>query len=283
MAYEHWMRTMTQQSKSPLPKFSMPPVTETVLGIEFHRLAKWHSPYSGLLWSRFRDKFPKLDVKPALASQLEVIGATNPQPEPQFILLAEPDIRCWFVDKDGRSLIQVQSNRFTYNWRKTSAGDLYPQYEDGIRPEFKSALQEFLKFLKDEDLGVVQVLQCEVSYFNHLEIGKGWQSAEDIKRVFACWSGGSNNEFLRTPENVSFDMNYRMAEDRGRLRVSLKPGVRNSDGVEVLQLALTARGKPEDSSIDSILSWMDLGREWVVRGFADLTTPSMHALWQRST
>ena len=34
--------------------------------------------------------------------------------------------------------------------------------------------------------------------------------------------------------------------------------------------------KPQD-----ILRWMDEARAWIVNSFAELTTPSMHKLWER--
>jgi hypothetical protein len=48
-----------------------------------------------------------------------------------------------------------------------------------------------------------------------------------------------------------------------------------------VQLRLTARGLPDGQDLDGVLAWMDLGREWIVRGFADITSPSAHALWER--
>jgi hypothetical protein len=63
----------------------------------------------------------------------------------------------------------------------------------------------------------------------------------------------------------------------------LKPAIRNEDGVEILQLTLTARGKPDGSDLESVLNWLDVGRQWVVRGFTDFTSEQMHTLWERST
>jgi len=50
--------------------------------------------------------------------------------------------------------------------------------------------------------------------------------------------------------------------------------------LEAVQLRLTARGAPDTPDLDGVLAWMDVGREWIVRGFADITSPSAHALWQ---
>jgi uncharacterized protein (TIGR04255 family) len=141
----------------------------------------------------------------------------------------------------------------------------------------------FVEFVKQNRLGEVNVLQCEVTYINHLEIGEGLNSASELQGVFPCWSGKTSGTFLPAPENVGFDVTYQMPDQEGRLRVSVKPAIRHQDGLEILQLTLTARGKPKGSDLGSVLGWLDKGREWVVRGFTDFTSEKMHRLWQRST
>jgi hypothetical protein len=48
-------------------------------------------------------------------------------------------------------------------------------------------------------------------------------------------------------------------------------------------MTLTARGFPirvaETSDIEAAFAFFDLGREWIVKGFKDLTTPAMHKVW----
>jgi hypothetical protein len=45
---------------------------------------------------------------------------------------------------------------------------------------------------------------------------------------------------------------------------------------------LTARGKPLSGDIDGAFAFFDLGRRWIVKGFADLTTQIMQEkVWER--
>jgi hypothetical protein len=90
-------------------------------------------------------------------------------------------------------------------------------------------------------------------------------------------------EFLPASEGLAFKANFPMQDRTGRLRVALNRAVRAIDGAEVLVFTLTARGKPQSSATEDILAWCDQGREWIVRGFADLTTERMHGLWRRIT
>ena len=72
-----------------------------------------------------------------------------------------------------------------------------------------------------------------------------------------------------------------MPEQDGRLHVDLQHAIRNVDLQEILQLTLTARGRPQGGTSADIVAWMDRARGWVVQGFADITTPRMHQLWKR--
>ena len=274
---------MASTGEKPIPEFSAPPVMETVLGVEFARLENWAVPYFGIFWNEVKEQFPKYSVKPPLDPQVEQFDKPKPSSGPQISLLSEPEIRCLFIDSDDRTLIQVQGNRFTYNWLKTGPADSYPHYNEGIRPAFERAWGQFSEFVQGNHLGQVNVVQCEVTYINHLEVGKGWHAASDLAGVFPCWLGKTSGGFLPPPENVGFDVIYRIPNETGRLRVSMKPAIRNEDGAEILQLTLTARGKPAGSDLESVLSWLDMGRQWVVRGFTDFTSSQMHRLWERST
>jgi hypothetical protein len=88
-------------------------------------------------------------------------------------------------------------------------------------------------------------------------------------------------KFLPSPEAGRIAFNFLMPEQQGRLRVSINQAIRHTDGVDLIVLQLTARGRPKSSEAADIVNWLNLGREWVVRGFTDLTTQSMHKLWER--
>jgi len=264
-----------------MPNFDAPPVVETVLGVEFSGLDRWGVQHFGLLWNQMRDRFPKFDVVAPLGSDIEEFGApVYNRPQPSVQLVTEPEMRCWFIDEFDQTLVQIQKNRFIYNWRKTETGDKYPHYKNSIRPAFEKVWNEFNSFIAHEQLGSLNILQCEVTYINHLEIGTGWESTNDIGEVFTTLREPKQGEFLPLPEALSFNSVYIMPEKLGRLRVSVKPALRNSDGKEILQLTLTARVKATDE-VGDLMKCLDLGREWVVRGFADLTTQRMHNIWKR--
>jgi uncharacterized protein (TIGR04255 family) len=269
---------------STLPEFADPPVNETVLSIQFAPISGFGIPHLGLYWARIREAFGRFEVQPALASVTEQFG------EPIAIhrtrigiqLLQQPDVRCWFLDASGCRMLQVQRDRFIHNWRQVTGEEQYPRYPS-VRQTLETEWARFCDFLHSEKLGAPSVNQCEVTYVNHLEYGRGWKGYGELAKALAAWSGEGSDHFLPAPERASMELHYGLPNDAGRLHISVEPVIRRRDSKEILQLALTARGAPRSSSASDIFAWMDLGREWVVRGFADFTTSTMHRLWGRKS
>jgi uncharacterized protein (TIGR04255 family) len=262
-----------------LPDFRRPPVTETVLDVGFSPLSGWGIPHFGLFWNSIRAEYPTFQVQPPIMLQRENLGSTPPSGLTlAFELLNQPEARCWFVERSEARLIQVQHDRFIHNWRKTDNETEYPHYEKVIRPAFSREWTRFCDFLQQEKIELPQVQQCEVQYINHVDYSN-WQSFTDLVQPLDAWPGGRG--FLPLPETISCVTSYLMPEGAGRLRITLQPAIRNSDGKRVLQLTLMVRGQPKSSETDDILKWFDIGREWIVNGFTEFTSAKMHAVWER--
>lgn len=264
-----------------LPEFDEPPVIETLLGVQFSPLVHFSIPHFGLYWARIREEYPNYEVQPPLGPVVEKFGEEiGKEASFRFELVHVPEVRCWFKDKTGTRLTQVQRGRFIHNWRKAKDEDVYPRYAK-IKPKFAEEWKGFSRFVEETDLGKLEVNQCEVTYVNHIELGKGWESYGELNRVIACWSGRFSGKFLPAPESTLLNTSFVIPEQKGRLHITMQRVIRTRDAKEVLQLTLTARGKPDSSRLADIAEWFDLGHEWIVRGFTDFTTEEMHKLWRR--
>lgn len=87
--------------------FENPPVSETILGVQFLALRALTLPYIALFWADVRGQYPTHEVKPPLAPVIENIN--QPPAAPQFGIApsSEPDARFWFIDETATQLIQV--------------------------------------------------------------------------------------------------------------------------------------------------------------------------------
>jgi len=263
---------------SDLPDFSNPPVVETVLSVQFDRLATVHSAHFGLYWNEIQERFPKTEERgelpPAVERQPELLA---PGVGIQFEALeAPPTPRFWFINEDGTELIQLQRDRFIKNWRKVGEGDKYPRYER-VREGFERDFSGFRDFAARHGLGTIHINQCEVTYINHIVAGEGWKTHADISNVFTVWQQPTT-PFPGAAQDVTFRAKFPILDSNGafagRLYATMQSVVRLTDGAPMFVLDLTARGQIGEGT-----DFFDLGRKWIVRSFKELTTLEMHRVW----
>jgi uncharacterized protein (TIGR04255 family) len=263
-----------------LPDFADPPVNETALSIQFAPLEKFGIPHYGLYWAQIRHEFSRFEIQPPLPSITEQFEDPVRPLNLSIQFISQPDVRTWFIDESGTRLLQIQRDRFVHNWRQRDQKEKYPRYP-AVKKTFQVEWSRFCAFLSNEGMGPPQVTQCEVTYVNHIEYNKGWRDYSELPLVISSWSGKTSGQFLPDPEKVNMEAHYLLPKGLGRLHIAVVPILRARDLKEVLQIAVTARGAPAASSEDAIFEWIDLGREWVVKGFADFTSDSMHKIWGR--
>jgi uncharacterized protein (TIGR04255 family) len=222
-------------------------------------------------------------MQPPFFTPMEKFGDERLAPQPAFQIVqtgAGLD-RYWFLTEDGTRLIQIQKDWFIINWRKVRGDETYPRYERELRRTFEAEWGRFKKFVSDRDLGLIEPQQCEVTYVNDIVKGAGWDTFAQSLELFSFWAGQGRSGFLPDPEVFNIAASFLMPEARGRLHVVTQHILRRIDQREAVQLRLTARGRPESGDDVDVLAWLDLGREWIVRGFADLTSIKGDGLWKR--
>jgi uncharacterized protein (TIGR04255 family) len=276
---------MTTQA---LPEFENPPVVEVAISLQFKPLELLHSAHFGFLWEALRaEGFSRIEDHGELEPAFEEFDT---RPSGKFGVRvqafddAPPLPRVWFMNENQNELIQVQRDRLIVNWRQGAKSEPYPRYVS-ILHRFKFALEAFQAFTAAEKLGALIPAQCEVTYVNHMPAGLGWDKHGDLTSVIGPWSGQYSDSYLSAPEDVGFSARYRMEGERGnaigRLYVTFQPAYRNSDGLPIFVMNLTARGKPEPADFKGAFSLFDQEHEWIVRGFTSMTTKKMHDIWRR--
>lgn len=271
---------------SSLPDFADPPVVEVALCVQYEPLTALHTPAMGLLWREFRDRFPNVEEHAPLDPGIERFGVRAPKKGGVRVqMMPKPPVpRCWFLNEAGTELIQVQQDRFLHNWRKVGQGENYPRYER-VRDRFKHELTVFDSFVRREKLGELVATQCEITYVNHIVAGRGWETHGQLGEVLRLFVPKYSEAFLPEPEDAHMAVRYVIpgadGQPLGRLHVTMEPVYRREDDQPMFLLNLTARGRTEEEGLDGVLAFLDVGREWVVRGFAAVTTPQMHKIWGR--
>ncbi|MFN0316576.1 MAG: TIGR04255 family protein [Burkholderiales bacterium] len=271
---------MSDSQETDLPNFSNPPIVETVLSIQFERLAAMRSVHFGLFWRRVQSQFPNTEERPPLDPIVE--QAVRPIPRAVQVRFEAVETlrlpRFWLLNTAGTEMIQIQNDRFIKNWRKHNTDEEYPRYEKVIKPAFERDVREFIAFIEEEKLGGISVTQCEVTYVNHIVAGEGWDNWGDIAEIFTFWKQPPGLHYPGRVEDFVFHAQFPILgptnEWIGRLHVEVQPAHRIADGKPMYAMNLTARGM-----LGKDYDFFDIGRRAVVKSFEHLTTKNMHRVW----
>ncbi|WLD13783.1 TIGR04255 family protein [Planctellipticum variicoloris] len=263
---------MSPLAVEPLPEYELPPVIEVVIGAQFAPIAGFLPTHLGLFWQEIRREYPAVEVAAPLAPVVERTNFRSATELSQVEVAAVPPLpRMFFIDATSTWLLQLQPDRFLQNWRRSSGDQQYPRFP-AVRQRFLSSWSRLFEFCGHQELAPPEVNQLEVTYINHIEAGEGWQPAVGVSEVFRDFRWDSNARFLPVPEAIAWKASFALPRDHGRLHVSVRQAVRRTDDAPVLLCELTARGMPLDRQTEAIAAWIDLAREWIVRGFTDITT-----------
>jgi hypothetical protein len=144
-------------------------------------------------------------------------------------------------------------------------------------------LSKFQSFLYENGLGVIEPLQYEMTYVNHISQGDGWIKMDEIGNVFPDFCFRLNERrFLPEPEGINWRTTFVLPNKVGRLHVTIRNGILRDKNIPVLMIELTVRGIGNDKSMEGMWPWFDLAREWIVRGFADLGSDQVQKdVWRR--
>lgn len=263
---------------SNLPDFERPPVVEVALSVQFEPLAL-ETKHLALLWDNCRADFPEWHDQPPIAPAFEMFG-------PGFVNARFRSVhlpRALFRNATATELKQFQADRFVRNWTKADAAPEYPRYER-IRGAFADDLHALVSFLGHHSLGTFVPNQCEVTYVNLIPLGDG--TARNVGDVISPWSGSYSDSFFQEPEATEVAAHFvitspQQSEPIGRLHVQGALVAYRDTERKALQLTLTARGQPQGTDVDGVLAFLNLGREYIVKGFASFTMPQMHQSWGR--
>jgi uncharacterized protein (TIGR04255 family) len=276
-------------STPPLPNFKRPPIVEVSLDLQFEPLARLRAPLLGLFWGEVRDQFPnhftveeQVLLRPLAAEAFDGPNLIEPQIE-VTVIETPPASRFWFVSGDGSELLQVQQDRLIVNWRRPEQDGSYPRY-DHVRQLFTTYFAALSAFIEREHLGVIRPNQCAVTYYNHIEAGRGWADHGDAAAIFTPLAGRPQRSALPKAEDAKVALRYVMNDEngvpRGRLYADFQPAFRKADKLAMYILTLTSRVEIHSVGLDAILNCFDLGHEWAARAFVDLTTPEMQQIWK---
>lgn len=255
--------------------YEKPPVIEVACGVQFKDLKQLTVPLIGLFWTPYAEEYPTTNTVRPLPHTIEGTSARRGSPRLRFTQTQLP--RTLFIHHSQNWVMQIQSDWFFHNWRR-EVEEEYPRFP-GVYQRFKNKWSKFSEFCINRAGERPEVDQFELTYVNHIPSGEGWQDLSDIGDVFPDLAWRKEREFLPSPENCTLNLSFRLPCGQSYLHVSISPGFNQETKQGVLLCELTARGMSSEEGMDE---WFELSREWVVKGFSDLSASLIQdKYWKR--
>jgi len=253
-----------------IPSFRTPPVSEVAAGVQFDQLSGFQSRFFGQFWSEVSNDYPTTqDAAPLQGVEQATITVQ--------IMNVPPLRRVLLISRDQQFLIQLQDSRFHHNWRKVNDTTEYPRFPE-VYKKFVSTWSLYADFLKRQALPQPRLTRYELTYVNEIKVSPQ-TLAPDVERLVRMYVSLPDREFLPSPSSVGTNWQFVLPEEKGQLHATLSHVVK-PDGRDAVILALNCFG-PAASKSYTMAEWFQTAHEWIVRGFADLTTKEAHKQWGR--
>lgn len=261
--------------------FAKPPVEEVVLSVLFKSLDSLLAPQLGAIWQELRkDGFVKLAEHPPVPSIVEEFPNRVGQPQ-LHIDQTPPLARIWFVHEDETRIIQVQRDRFTFNWRKTEDNPVYPGFSTIFR-KFESFYNRFCQIIQNHEIGKVVPSQYELTYIDQLFQGDGWNTLEDLGKIYNIFFPAEHSDsFWAGTESMVVQTSFPIQDLRGRLYLVISNRVKMPEQRQTLQTDFTVRGFSDPVNLE-MGTWFKFARDHIQEKFANIFTESIQTqIWGR--
>jgi uncharacterized protein (TIGR04255 family) len=268
-------------SELELVTFDSPPLSEVGLSLQFAKPDLVDLDVLAAFTAATREALPRRQHQPAIPAMIETFDDVPRQM--QFSIQIQGQLtlpRAWFLSEDEITLVQLQPDRLSFNWRRLG-GVEYPRY-----PEIHDGLMQYFTILKQcveamgGDAPVVNL--CEVVYINPIRLPDSPANAHpDLSRILRRVRSEAS-DFLPAPEDGQLQERFRIEGETGpigRLYLTATPSVAGEPPQPVYMLNLSARVLPSDSGPEAVSRALNVGHAWVVKGFKDATTDEAHKLW----
>lgn len=248
--------------------FANPPVVETALGVQFDELKGFKSIHFGLYAARVLDRYPRTQDHPRLGPIIETFPPRPKTSGLAFFSGTRLD-RVFYLNSDGSELLQLQPDRFSFNWKLAAPEAAYPRYShNSVR--FLEEYRSFVRFCEETDNAPVKPRICEVTYVNQIfpEMGEG--AIELFAKLFTGISWQS--DFGPTPELASLNRTFVIDQNAGRLYVEAHIALDKERGQYVLFKLI---GRTLHTGDADVADTLRLAHDSVIEGFVGLTDETM--------
>ena len=263
--------------------FARPPVDEVVLSVLLRPLNRLLAPHLGDIWQEFKqDRFVDIAEHPPVIPAVEKFP--NPTKKTE-LRINVPDLpRLWFIHEDDSQIIQVQRDRFTFNWRKTESHQKYPGFSV-ILERFETFYNRFCEIVTNLEVGPVTSSQYELTYIDQLFQGEGWDTLDSIGKIYNLFVDSQpSDSFWSGAESMILRTSFPVADLNGRLHLTISNRIKKVGGQQTLQTEFTLRGFQENTAHDTMISWFKSAHGGIRKKFVSIFTEDIQTqVWRRQS
>jgi uncharacterized protein (TIGR04255 family) len=253
-------------------KYENPPLNEIIGGIHFDSIKGLQAGHLGILWQKLGPNFTSTEdhnLLPSISDQKMNFPALPPLR------------RTWFIHKDEHELIQIQFDRFVYNWRKGYSDSKYPGY-----PTFIGNFERYLfclqELLSEQKLGDFTPRQYEIAYTNNIFQNEGWETVSNLEKVFPNFiSYKGQNTLPSSLRDINYQLSFNLPDNLGLLNLSIRNGQQRSDKRHLLRVEFRAINSQPSGEMRK---WFDSAHDVILDVFSNLVSNEIQEkYWRRKS
>ena len=225
-------------------------INEVVLSTHFEELDNLLTPHVGEIWQKFKsDGFTKITEHPPVHPMVEPSEKPRRKAEYQINV---PDLpRIWFTHHNDNQILQLQRDRFTFNWRKTNSGGGYPGYSS-VFETFEKYYNQFRRVITEEKIGLLTPLHYELSYIYRFPQGDRWNSLNDIGKFLRLFVDFQQaNSFWSGANNLNLRASFPIVDSRSWLHLGVSNQVKLPEQQQTLQIDFRALNFQVNTDIET--------------------------------
>lgn len=244
------------------------------------------SPFRNFLATVGQDWLGELGDGPTIPNQFEVFGPQKVGPASTFwgqvisgtaplqFTIGTP-FRCTSTHKGGDRLIQLQSSRLQFNWRRKQED--YPGYRKLIH-EFADVYSRFKTFVKEYGIGEVIPNQWELAYADVFPKEVYWKTPTELSK---CLPGLFGQLFVTDGLDLNLEQragrwSCEIQPKRGRLHIVAE--IANDQSAR--NLKMIARGPVAKTASPTVEEGLELGHSTIIDAFQRVTSDEAKAHWR---
>lgn len=233
----------------------------------------------GLFWARVRDEFPICQAVDRLRPTIESFGG---ELNFQITLSNEVEVpRAFFRNKNANELIQLQSDRFAYNWMRSENSE-YPRHKKTIS-RFWELFGRFETFLAERGLPEPKLQQCELINVNIAPLQEFGGTYASALKIFSLMQDVPIWPDRIELEAATIQTHYVIKNEEGapigRLHFEINPVRNAASGEDALRFDLIARGPSSPLDRRSAERFFSEARDYINTAFLRLTTDEARRAW----